>query len=280
MALPVKFLRTFLAANLLIAAGAGCPKNVNQNTDPDTNSGPDAKRGGAKVIAINKADTDSVSWPRLQRTKWKKIELVKPGVQDIMECILSIDNTGADLNIDAFNSLGIQIQYSPGPTPNKVKKLGVQIHDLGTYFVRIQAATQRDQSDFSVLCSWEEQPAQPVPPPPPVEPVKKPTTHKVRQPTEPVAQEETLETKVEKGTEGRIIQTYREGEKLILNLDKGSAAGIHQGTTGTVLVGKSGRDPLSGGTFKIIKVIDDGHSVAESDIKSLGKNNRIVLFLK
>jgi hypothetical protein len=47
-----------------------------------------------------------------------------------------------------------------------------------------------------------------------------------------------------------------------------------------VLAGKSGREPLAGGTFKVVKVLDDGHSIAESGVKSIGKNNRIVLFLK
>lgn len=277
MALPVKFLRTFLTASLLIAVGAGCPKNVNTNKpgpDPDTNSGPDAKRGGAKLMYINRAETDSVSWPRLLRTKWKRIDINNPGVQNIMECELRIDNTGADVNMDVFNSLGTQIGFSPGATPNKLKKLGVQIDELGTYFIRLQAAQPRDQSDLSVICNWEEQPATP-------EPKEKP--EKVRKPRTPKAEakaEETIEEKAEKGTEGRIIQSYREGDKTILNLDKGASAGVKQGTEGTVLAGKSGREPLAGGTFKVTKVLDDGKCQAESTVKSIGKNNRMVLFLK
>jgi hypothetical protein len=276
MALPARLLRTFLTATLLIAVNAGCPKNVGNNKpgpDPDTNSGPDAKRGGAKLMYINRAETDSVSWPRLLRTKWKRIDITNPGVQNILECELRIDNTGADVNIDVFNSLGTQIGFSPGPTPNKLKKLGVQIDELGTYFVRMQASQPRDQSDFSVICVWEEQ-KEVTPEPPGPKPRPRP------RPRPEAAKEETIEEKAEKGTEGRIIQSFREGDKTVLNLDKGSDAGVRQGTDGTVLAGKSGREPLAGGTFKVIKVIDGGRSVAESSVKSIGRNNRIVLFLK
>lgn len=275
MALPAKILRTFLTVTLLLAAG--CPKNVNTNKpgpDPDTNSGPDAKRGGAKLMYINRAETDSVSWPRLQRTKWKRIDITNPGVQNILECELRIDNTGADLNLDVFNSLGTQIGFSPGPTPNKLKKLSVQIDELGTYFIRLQAAQPRDQSDLSVICTWEEQQAAPEPK------EKEPKVRKPKQPKPEVKGEETIEEKAEKGTEGRIIQSYREGDKTILNLDKGAAAGVKQGTEGTVLAGKSGREPLAGGTFRVTKVLDDGKCQAESSVKSIGKNNRMVLFLK
>jgi hypothetical protein len=276
MALPAKLLRTFVALTLLIGVNAGCPKNVSKGPgpDPDTNSGPDAKRGGAKLMYINRAETDSVSWPRLLRTKWKRIDINNPGVQNILDCELRIDNTGADVNIDVFNSLGTQIGFSPGPTPNKLKKLAVQIDELGTYFVRIQASQPRDQSDFSVICNWEEQPQQTT-----VEPVKKAHKSSPKKVDAP-AKEETLEERAEKGTEGRIMQSYREGDKTVLNIDKGAAAGVKQGTEGTVLAGRSGREPLAGGTFKVVKVLDDGHCVAESNVKAIGKNNRIVLFLK
>ncbi len=277
MALPVKLLRTFVAAVLLVGVNAGCPKTVTNKPgpDPDTNSGPDAKRGGAKQMFVNRAETDSVSWPRLLRTKWKRIDILKPGVQNILDCELHIDNTGADVNIDVFNGLGTQIGFSPGPAPNKLKKLAVQIDELGTYFIRLQAARPRDESDLSVTCAWEEQPEQVAVAEPPV---KHHGGHVVKH-TDTPAKEETIEEKAEKGTEGRIIQQYREGDKTILNLDKGAAAGVRTGTEGTVLAGKSGREPLAGGTFKVVKVIDDGHSVAESNVKSLGKNNRVVLFM-
>ena len=275
MALRAKVLRTFLALTLLAGAGAACKKNV-KNThngpDPDTNSGPDAKRGGAKLMYVNKAETDSVSWPKLLRTKWKRIDIQVPGVQNIMDCELRIDNTGADINIDVFNSLGTQIGFSPGPAPNKLKKLAVQIDELGTYFVRMQTAQPKDESDWSVICAWEEQTAPPDP--------AQPKAHG-RSPKKAVivaTKPESYQDKVDNGTEGRILQSFRENGQMTLFIDKGVAAGVHEGTEGTVLEGRSGRQVLEGGGFKVIQVQDDSRCKANSSVRSIGKNNRVVLF--
>lgn len=280
MALRPNLTQALLAALLLAATAGGCKKDVKKDKpgpDPDTNSGADAKRGGAKPMLANRSETDSVSWPKLQRTKWKQIELKVPGVQNILDCELHIDNTGMDLNIDIFNSLGTQIGFSPGPAPNKLKKLAVPIEDLGTYFVRIQGAKPTDESDFSVRCNWEEKAAEVAPEPeaPKVRPHHPRPHHE-----EPKAAEEPKADKIENGLEGRIVQAYREKGNMMLNLDKGAAAGIHPGTRGVVLEGKSGRTPLDGGEFKVTKVIDDTHSVAECQAGRLGRNNRVVFFLK
>jgi hypothetical protein len=275
MALRAKLLRTFLAVTLLAGAGAACKKNVKKTDigpDPDTNSGPDAKRGGAKLMYINKAETDSVSWPKLLRTKWKRIDIQVPGVQNILDCELRIDNTGADINIDVFNSLGTQIGFSPGPAPNKLKKLAVQIDELGTYFVRVQAAQPKDESDWSVLCAWEEQLA---PPDPAAPPVKGPRHTHVKP---PVVKPETFQDKVDNGTEGRILSSFREGSQTMLLIDKGAGSGVREGTEGTVLEGKTGRQILEGGGFKVVQVLDDSRCKAVSSVRAIGKNNRIVLF--
>lgn len=277
MPLRLRFLRSLLAAGLVLSVGGACKKDVKKNyngPDPDTNSGPEAKRGGAKPMEINKPETDSVSWPKLLRTKWKRLEIANNGVQPILDCELRIDNTGADLNIDVFNSLGTQIGFTPGPAPNKLKKLAVQIDELGTYFVRVQAAQPKDESDFSVICKWDEL-QQTAEAPKPVRHGKRPP-----KPDAPV-KEETLEEKAEKGTEGRVVTAFRDGDKMQLLIDKGAAAGVRVGTEGTVLQGKSGRQPLDGATFRVTKVLDDGKCQGETGARSLGKgNNRIVLFLK
>ncbi|HNN49930.1 MAG TPA: hypothetical protein PKO07_02845 [Pseudomonadota bacterium] len=278
MLFRAKLLRTLFASSLLIMAAAGCKKDdvnakIKNGPDPDTNSGVDAKRGGAKPMQINRPETDSVSWPKLQRTKWKSIEIATPGKDNVLDCELRIDNTGADLNIDLFNSLGTQIGFTPGPAPNKLKKLAVKLEELGTYFVRMQAAMPKDESDFSVICRWEEEAVVPDAPDKPKKAVK-------RTPTEKPAKAETFEEKIEKGTEGRIKTSFREGGQMVMIVDKGAAAGVHEGTEGTVLEGKSGRQPLDGGTFKILQVIDDSTSKAQSSVRSIGKNSRVVLFLK
>jgi hypothetical protein len=276
MALRAKLLRTFVAVTLLAGAGAACKKNNVKKTeigpDPDTNSGPDAKRGGAKLMYVNKAETDSVSWPKLLRTKWKRIDIQVPGVQNILDCELRIDNTGADINIDVFNSLGTQIGFSPGPAPNKLKKLAVQIDELGTYFVRMQAAQPKDESDWSVICAWEEQTAPPDPTAPNKPHGKRPKDRS------PVAKVETFQDKVDNGTEGRILSNFRDGGGMTLIIDKGTAAGVHEGTEGTVLEGRSGRQVLEGGGFKVVQVLEDSRCKATSSVRAIGKNNRVVLF--
>ena len=278
MALRANLLRSLLAASLLLGAGAGCPKKDDPNKmkkgpDPDTNSGVDAKRGGAKPMLINKAETDSVSWPKLQRTKWKRIDIQNPGVQNMLSCELRIDNAGVDLNIDIFNGLGTQMGFSPGPVPNKLKKLAVPLDEVpGTYFVRLQAAQPKDESDFAVICYWEE--IQAPPDPVPDKGGKRP------KPPKPTPKPETLEEKIEKGTEGRIISSFREGGQMTLVIDKGAAAGVREGTDGTILEGKGGRVPLGGGEFKVETVLDDGKCKAKSSVRSIGRNIRVVLFTK
>lgn len=284
-------MRIILAAALLVGAGAACKKNVKKEVvgpDPDTNSGPEAKRGNAKLLTprrdVNESyrlvyqDTDSVSWPKLLRTKWKRFELTTPGAQNILDCQLNIDTTSVDLNIDIFNSLGTQIGFSPGPAPNKIKKLAVPIEELGTYFVRVQAADAKDESDFSVFCAWDERTEVPV------EPREKPDRGKPPRKKDrerPVVEKaDTLEEKLQKGVEGRIVQAYREGSVMKLNLDKGSSAKVNVGTEGQILSGKSGLTPLDGGSFRVVKVIDETHSVGEANIRSVGRNNRVVFFTR
>lgn len=274
MALRANLLRTLLAAGLLLGANAGCPKKdgvpTRKGPDPDTNSGVDAKRGSAKPMPLNKAETDSVSWPKLQRTKWKRLDIQNPAQQNILSCELRIDNAGVDLNIDIFNGLGTQLGFSPGPVPNKLKKLAVPIDEVpGTYFVRMQAAQPKDESDFAVICYWDELPPTPEQPGP-----KPPRPRPGPKPPKP----EPLEEKIEKGTEGRIVSSYRDDGATMLIIDKGAAAGVREGAEGTVLEGKGGRVPLSGGDFKVISVMNDGQCKAKSSVRSIGRNTRVVLF--
>ncbi len=286
MALRVNFLRTFLLGCVLIAAAGGCKKDVKSDKpgpDPDTNSGPDAQRAGAKPMLPNRPETDSVSWPDLSRTKWKRLDLQNPSKQNVLDCELRIDDAGVDLNIDIFNGLGTQIGFSPRQAPNKLKKLAVTIEEVGTYFVRVQAAAPKDKSVFAILCNWEEKPpeVEPVGTPDPVVPPKPIRGHRPpHHEHTPVSAAQTEDEKIENGTEGRVVQSYREGGNAVLNLDKGASAGVKVGTEGRVLEGKSGRSPLDGGQFTVTKVIDDTHSVAKTNARSLGKNNRVVFFVK
>jgi hypothetical protein len=66
---------------------------------------------------------------------------------------------------------------------------------------------------------------------------------------------------------------------LTLHIDKGSAAGVKVGMSGTVLVGPAGEAPLAGGGFRVVQVLDEGKSVARSSLLSLGRNTRVMITL-
>ena len=76
-----------------------------------------------------------------------------------------------------------------------------------------------------------------------------------------------------------MVSAYREGAALMMYIDKGSAAGIKPGDAGIVLQGSGGEDPVDGGTFKVVKVIDANKCVGSASIRSLGKNNRVAITL-
>src|SRR5207244_4303349 len=104
----------------------------------------------------------------------------------------------------------------PGPAPNKLKKLAVPIEELGSYFLRIQAATAKDESDFSVACAWEEKPEEtPEEPTVPGKPPKIRRPHAPKADKPPPVVQDTVEAKLEKGTEGRIVQAHREKGKMV-----------------------------------------------------------------
>jgi hypothetical protein len=49
--------------------------------------------------------------------------------------------------------------------------------------------------------------------------------------------------------------------------------------SGTILAGPSGEDPLQGGSFKVVQVLDGNKSLAHSSLQSIGKNTRVMITL-
>jgi hypothetical protein len=78
---------------------------------------------------------------------------------------------------------------------------------------------------------------------------------------------------------GKVLQAfYGEDGKLNLYLNKGSSSKLHVGMTGSILEGTDGGKVFDNATFTIVKVINEGQSVATSDYsKALGKNNRFMV---
>lgn len=253
-----------LAVAVALLGLAGCKKDKMPKDFCDEASGPDATRAGAVLVPYNTSATDRVSCPDRDRTDWKQIEL--KGQRSIFEVEIHWDNAESDINCDVFDSFGQQIGASPGPAPQQQsKRLAVDIPSAGVYFLRIQAPKKTDASDYVLTTKWGGEVQVEAPPPPEVKPVKKP----VKTVSRPKAFDP------EKGLQGRVVSVDHQGDALILYIDKGSAAGVKVGSSGTVLDGPNGANPLAGGTFSIIQVLDEKRSVAKTSLKSIGRNIRV-----
>jgi hypothetical protein len=261
-----------LTSALALLLVAGChghgPKNA-QSVDPDANSGADAKRTGALHMPVNQPVSDEVNFDHQDETDWKVLELT--GSPGVLELELHWDAPEANLNVDIYDGLGEQIAASPSGSTDRTKKVAAEVERPGTYFVRVQAPGAKNGSVYSVIAHWGEKS---VPPPPPLATAEpridkpRPAHHGAHPPKPP----RTVDVN---GLQGRVVSSYREGGSLILHLDKGSAAHVEVGQTGTVLDGPTGATPLDGGTFTIIQVIDDTRSIAKTSLRSLGRNIRV-----
>jgi hypothetical protein len=273
----LSFIAILLVAGCGPKAGSKTPKD---SVDADARSGPDQKRSTANKLDINKPHTDEVSYANQDKTDWYEVDL--KGQAGVLTTLINWDNATSDVNIDVFDAFGAQITASPvRGKGEKQKKLFTQIDKPGTYFVRVTAPARSDGTVYTVEAQWEEPP--PVISQPPPERVDEPPTedkprprHTTREPREP---KEPKEKPPGETVQARVIQAFREGPGLTLNIDKGSAAGIHVGDAGIVLQGASGEDPLDGGSFKIVKVLDANKCVGSSTLRSIGRNNRVAITL-
>jgi hypothetical protein len=256
---------------LLCVLGGAC-HNTRGDRPPskaDVNSGADGNRAGATAIKPNRGYNDRVDIGDSDMTDWKSIEL--SGHPGPLEVDLHWDNNAADLAVDAFDAKGTQIASSPINNGSPQKRLIVPIDSAGTYYLRITALTPKAGSDYTVTARFET--VEPPPPPPPVE-------HARPRPPAPVEHHEARPRKrgpgsPESGLQGRIVSARREGEGMVLYIDKGRAAGVAEGQNGWILEGASGASPLDGGTFSVTSVVDDSRSIGKTGLRSIGRNNRV-----
>jgi hypothetical protein len=269
---------------MVVAIGCGDPKPkpksaADEKFDADAKSGPDGKRSGARALKVNTPITDEVNFANQDKNDWYQVEL--KGKAGVLSSVIHWDNDNSDIMIDVFDEFGKQISASPVRNKgSKQKELLTQIDKPGIYYVRVSAPVRGDGSVYTMEAKWDA-PAEvaQVPQPQPVksmdpkdqpEPMPEPKrTHREHR--------EKPEKPAGEPVEGRIVQAYREGAGLTLHIDKGSAAGIKPGMSGTVLSGSSGEDALDGGDFKIVSVLDANKSVGKSSIRSIGKNNRVMI---
>jgi hypothetical protein len=262
--------------------GCPAPDKLPKNFDPDKKSGPDGKRSGAQLIAINHSKTDEVSYRGQDRTDWYVVTLKGP--PNVLQMEVHWDNVKSDLMVDVFDEFGKQLSASPTRAPGTTQKtLLTQIDHPGVYYIRISAPKPDDGTVYTMEAKWDAGSEVPIiTPPPVVPPVVVPPTHTDHTPrthphttTTPVVHEGPSET-----IEGHIVTAYREGGQLTIHLDKGSAAGVKVGQSGIILSGPSGEDPLSGGAFRVVEVLDANKSVARCAITTLGKNSRVAITVR
>lgn len=239
----------------------------------EARSGADAYRSGAVAISPNLEVLDHVDISTGDRTDWKKLELSgRPGA---LEVELSWENPKADLELGAFDAKGVQIATSPQNNGTPHKKTIVSIDAPGTYYLRIVSLVARQGTEYTLTPRWDgESPAPPPPRPQVEEPRPRPHPpvvehHEARPPRKRGA------GSPEAGLQGRIVSARREGEGMVLYIDKGRAAGVAEGQNGWVLEGASGSSPLDGGTFTITSVVDDARSIGKTGLRSIAKNNRV-----
>ncbi len=273
----ISFIALLLLAGCGPKAGSKTPKD---NFDADARSGPDGKRSTATHLDLNKPHTDDVSYQNQDRTDWYVVDLKGKPAQPVLTVILHWDNAASDLNVDVFDAIGGQISASPVRGKGETQKtLYTPIPQPGTYYVRVTAPGKMDGSVYSMEAQWPEAPAvvalPPPPPPPPVEdkPAEEHHHHATHEPRP------EHEKPAGESIQARVVSAYREGSSLMMYIDKGSAAGIRPGDSGVVLQGSGGEDPVDGGNFRVVKVIDANKCVGSSTLHSLGKNNRVAITL-
>ena len=277
-------MRRFSLIALLLVAGCGPKagsKTPKDNFDADARSGPDGKRSTANHLDINKPHTDEVNYANQDRTDWYEVELKGKPAQPVLTTVLNWDNANSDLNIDVFDAFGAQISASPVRGKGETHKtLYTPIPQPGTYYVRVTAPTKADGTVYTMEAQWQEPPPVVQAPPPQMQPMteekpveEKPKHHVAHEPREP------HEKPSGESIQARVVSSFREGGALMMYIDKGSAAGIKPGDTGNVLQGSGGEDPLDGGSFKVVKVIDANKCVGSSSLHSIGKNNRVAITL-
>jgi hypothetical protein len=271
-------MQKFLLVALLAAVGCGpkAPaKQPKDNFDADAKSGPDQKRSGAQILDVNKPHTDEINYQGQDKTDWYRVEL--HGRPNVLTTKINWDNDASDVRIDVYDEFGQEIAASPvRDKGTKQKKLLTQIDKPGIYFIRVTAPNKVDGTVYTMEAEWEEPPAvvvAPPPPPPPAEVVEEKPRAKHHEPREP-REKPTGET-----VQARVVNAYREGNTLMLNIDKGSAAGIRAGNSGVILQGAAGEDAVDGGELRIIKVLDGNKCVGSASLRSLGKNNRVAITL-
>jgi len=278
-----------LLAAGLAAAGLACQRNIPQAS----HSGKDKSYKGAKKIELEDAGggalegrtKGTVTYPGGDRVDWKFFE-IPPEKKGEIEVTLRIrpPRPGLDLAFEVFDQYGRK-QAAAKPTPGKNKKkksATVKEAEGGKWYVQVYAPRRTDAADYRLSVTFTEAKAMvskvdldklkgeiPDPPtlPAVVEPKKMTPEEKAkcqadfdkcdqeRQKCE--ADNSSRAAGAPQAITARIINTQVDSSGMvIITMDKGKKDGLDRGWPGKVLQGGPGSNPVSGGDFSLIKVVD------------------------
>lgn len=274
---------------VLLALVAGCgPKRgpTYAQGEHGVETRRESRRSTAQWLTLNQPRTDEIALSRDNRADWFAVNL--QGKPSVLTTIVTWDNLASDVDIDVFDPYGIQISASPPRgRGERQKRLNTQIDRMGTYYLRVSAPPKSDGTVYTLVAEWDTPPTQPAAPPVVTTP-SAPTTTKPVVPLLAPSLDQWSSPRHERAPRPRpasetvvahVVTAYRQGKSLILYIDKGAAAGIKPGDSGTVLEG-SGTTPLPGGQLRVLRVVADDKCVGQASLHSLGHNNRVQITIE
>ena len=232
---------------------------------PDSQSGGDHERAGAKQLVLSKLTDDHVDASQGDNTDWKYFKITQKG---ILELTVYWDNRDVDASIDVRDRFGVLIDSRRHSAELEKDQLDIKVNP-GTHFLRI--GSEKGASVYTVEAvfqRFDHSPkddvipeavpldgdffGEPRPDPIPMDTPRRPGRRRARKPTARRTPQPAPRAKGRaiKGTIVRIIPTKNKRTYLTLNI--GSKHGVSQNARG-VIVEPDG-SPLPGGKLKVTQV--------------------------
>ena len=248
-------LHSFSRARRRLRSEDRAPRRRKTTSTRTRASGPDSKRSSAQQLDVNKPHTDEVSYMNQDKTDWYQVEL--KGKSGVLDHAHQLGQRNSDINIDVFDAFGAQIAASPvRGKGEKQKKLFTQIDKPGTYFMRVTAPAQGRRHGLhdggAVAGARRRSWPPPIAPPPPAADRGEAAKPRARA---AAAARDAREAgrRDDPGARGSRLSRGRQPHDVHR---QGLGGGHQAGRLGHGAAGSGGEDPLDGGSFKIVKVID------------------------
>ena len=119
-------------------------------TQPDQKSGGDGERYQAKKIELGQAVTDTVAWAKGDRTDWKVLNSLDPGVLKVQ---LIVDKEDAQVVLELYDRYG---KFLAKVTRHRDGPKNVQLLQEitpGKYFIKIYSKTEDDNTGYTLITS-------------------------------------------------------------------------------------------------------------------------------